>query len=277
MGEQETRFFAKPTSVLWILGPVILITGLCFALFRPVNARAATETIASDFNYRVEDRMFKRGNEASDEIALTFDDGPHPGSLNRILEVLASRRIKATFFLVGRRIKEHPDAVRRILEAGHEVGNHTQNHLRLTELTPEEAEQEIADCEESFRAATGGRSMTLFRPPGMQVSPVLLEITNNRGLVTVAWTNACKDFETEQTQLEDTIGDEFFDRLYRGMRGGAILLLHDTAQTAAALDDIIVYLQAAGYRFVKVTQMLSHLPQPVLVEANPTSKTETRR
>lgn len=271
MGDEGTRFPVSPV-VLYFAGPAILIAGLLFFSLRPPDAKASAKVPTAEVLYRASDRMLKRGNETLDEIALTFDDGPHPSSLNRILDVLQERRIKATFFLVGRRIQEHPDAVRRILEAGHDVGNHTQNHRRLTGLTPDEAVHEITDCEDNFAKATGGKTMALFRPPGMAVDAKVFAITKQLGLTTVGWTNACKDFETEQIRLDPALSNQFFDRLYRGMRGGAILLLHDTPQTAEQLDEIIVYLQAAGYRFVKVSQMLKDLPEPVYLEANPDSR-----
>ena len=104
------------------------------------------------FNH--ETRFFKRGNRAYHEVCLTFDDGPHPQSCAQILETLKKYDAHATFFLVGKRIKEHPEYAKQIIDMGFEVGNHTQDHLRLDQLKSNQVKNELVNCEINFKRAT---------------------------------------------------------------------------------------------------------------------------
>lgn len=218
--------------------------------------------------YQPVGQILKHGNRNDQEIALTFDDGPHPQSLPKILSILKRERIHATFFLVGLRIKQHPELARQIILDGHEVGNHTQDHLRLTDLTDKQATAEIVDCEKNFESATG-RRMSLLRPPGMRFDPRILGITQKLGYQTIGWTDAAKDFDSLTNHLDQVTPAELGERVTRHVENGSIILLHDTPETADALDEVLRRIKNEGYRFVTVSQMLGHLPNAVKVAANP--------
>lgn len=218
--------------------------------------------------YEPNGAILKHGNRSEGEVALTFDDGPHPQSLPVILDALHREHVKATFFLVGKRIKEHPEYARALVTEGHEVGNHTYDHFRLTDLTDKQVENEIVNCETVFERATG-RKMTLLRPPGMRFDHRILGITERLGYQTVGWTDAAKDFDSLSNHLGKVTPNELADRVLKRVENGSIILLHDTPQTAEAIDQIIRRVEEEGFKFVTVTQMLSHLPKPVVVAANP--------
>jgi peptidoglycan/xylan/chitin deacetylase (PgdA/CDA1 family) len=218
--------------------------------------------------YQPVGRILKHGNRNFPEIALTFDDGPHPESLPTILRVLAREDVKATFFLVGKRINQHPDLAREILQRGHEVGNHSQNHFRLTDLTDAQIIAEIQGCTQAFNKATG-RVFRLLRPPGMRFDDRVLKITQELDYQIVGWTNAAKDFDSMDNRLGQVTPIELADRVTTRVHDGSIILLHDTPLTTQALELIIARLKGQGFTFVTVSQMLAHLPSPVVVVANP--------
>ncbi|MEQ1823720.1 MAG: polysaccharide deacetylase family protein [Fimbriimonadaceae bacterium] len=218
--------------------------------------------------YQPVGRILKHGNRNFAEIALTFDDGPHPESLPTILRILAQEQLKATFFLVGKRINEHPELAREILQRGHEVGNHSQNHFRLTDLPDAKIVAEIEQCATAFQNATGKR-FHLLRPPGMRFDEHVLKITQDLDYQIVGWTNAAKDFDSTDNRLGKVTPIELADRVTTRVHDGSIILLHDTPQTTQAIELIIARLKGQGFSFVTVSEMLAHLPNPVVVEANP--------
>lgn len=210
--------------------------------------------------------FLRRGNPAYREVALTFDDGPHPESLRVILEHLQTYGVRATFFVVGKRVEEHPEWARRVVDAGHEIGNHTFTHHRLTSLSPEQAAWQVDACEQAIVEATGVLPR-FFRPPGMRHSEALLQRLKAKGYVTIGWSDAAKDFETESYKIADLTPDDIAERVLARVQNGGIVLLHDTDQTAAALPRVISYLRVNGFRFVTVSEMLARLPKPVALQA----------
>jgi len=221
--------------------------------------------------------MFKRGPRSLSDICLTIDDGPHPTSANRILDVLKREHVPATFFVVGVRVKEHPEIVRRMLAEGHEVGNHTQDHFRIDKLTATQVRNELENCEINVERATG-RRMRLMRPPGMRYNEQDLEIAKSMGYTTIGWNVGAKDYTAavvagklrphETEKIEDT-PTVIAQRVLKQVRNGSIILLHDTPTTAAALPTIIETLRREGYHFRSTAEMLDELPNPVMLAANP--------
>ena len=247
------------------VGAIVILSTAVLGL-TPRERVAIEPTPGSDVGLYSEANAFlKRGNPELKEVALTFDDGPHPESLSLILEHLHTYGIKATFFLVGKRVSEHPQWAMRIDEAGHEVGNHTYDHERLTRLDLSAALEQIDRCNTALVAATG-KQATLFRPPGMRHSPALLQGLKDRGYTTVGWTDAAKDFETESYKIAELTPDDIAERVMSRVKNGGIILLHDTEQTAKALPRVISFLRVSGFKFVTVSEMLSRLPKPVLVK-----------
>jgi peptidoglycan/xylan/chitin deacetylase (PgdA/CDA1 family) len=208
-------------------------------------------------------RYLKSGNPAYKEVCFTFDDGPHPASCQRILNVLKANDVHATFFLVGLRIKQRPDLARAILADGNEVGNHTMHHPRLDTLTPDKVRQEMEDCETTFEKATNGSHMYLFRPPGERMDKAVLDTALQMNYVTVGWQIGAKDYTGSGADSELV---EYY--VLKQLKPGAIILLHDNPITAAVLPDMIKQIKAQGYRTVMVSQLLSHLPNPVYIQTN---------
>lgn len=204
--------------------------------------------------------LLVHGNPSLKEIAITFDDGPYGETTSQILETLAENDVQATFFLVGRHIDAKPELVRQILDAGHEVGNHSYSHPRLTMITHDEAREELKKCEESFFRATGAH-MNLMRPPGMQFDDGILRLAQDMGYTTIHWNALAGDYVPVEPGM-------VVKRVLWQVQPGSVILLHDSPDTAKALPELISRLKADGYRFVTVTQMLSRLPRPVFLASN---------
>ena len=247
----------------WKLNVIRVEVGGLHNMLSPTYWRAV---ISHTNLYAPNARMLKHGNPNLKEIAITIDDGPHPQSCGPILDVLKEKGVHATFFPVGVRIKQHPELVYRMVAEGNEVGNHTQDHLRLTTLRPDQMQKELEFCERNFYKATG-RKYYLMRPPGMNFNDAVLAEVKKRGYIMVNWTSAAKDF-IDLAHAHEISPDLIADRVLKEADNGGIILIHDAPDTAAALPMIIDKLKAQGYQFVTVSQMLAHLPDPVNIPTN---------
>jgi peptidoglycan/xylan/chitin deacetylase (PgdA/CDA1 family) len=168
---------------------------------------------------------------APGEIALTYDDGPNDGTTQLLLEVLAEAEVRATFFLIGRYVRQQPALVRQIQQAGHTLGNHSDTHPNLIWTSPARTRDEIIRCQQSIEDAAGV-SVRLFRPPFGMRRPDTLRIARELGLTPVMWNVTCYDWKPTATATS------IIDQTQRQMRphSGAILLLHDGGHLAFGAD-----------------------------------------
>ncbi|HEU4751827.1 MAG TPA: polysaccharide deacetylase family protein [Armatimonadota bacterium] len=193
------------------------------------------------------------GDPARKEIALTFDDGPHPGFTPRILDILKRCGVKATFFLVGQMAERYPELVRAELADGHSIGNHTYHHVSLVRIPDALVPAEIKACGRVLQAITG-KAPRLFRPPGGEYDRQVAEAAGALGYRMVLWTDDPGDYASPGARVIQ-------QRLLRRIGNGGIILVHDgIQQTVDVLPGIIQYLKARGYRFVTVDEMLRDRP-----------------
>jgi peptidoglycan/xylan/chitin deacetylase (PgdA/CDA1 family) len=188
---------------------------------------------------------------AAGEVVLTFDDGPLPKYSNRILEILASHCVKATFFLVGRQAQANPEGVRKVRDAGHTVATHSQNHpTGMRDLQAERVQQEIDEGIASVTAALGDGTAPapFFRVPGLSRSEAIEQHAASKGAQ--VWS---ADFPADDWRHVSSarVYELAMQRLEA--KGKGILLLHDIqARAVAALPKILHELKARGYRIVHV-------------------------
>jgi peptidoglycan/xylan/chitin deacetylase (PgdA/CDA1 family) len=194
------------------------------------------------------------------EVVLSFDDGPLPRNSNQILEILASECIKATFFEIGQMARAYPEGVRKLRDAGHSIGTHTQNHpLTMNHMPIERAKQEIDDGIASVKAALGDDDTALapfFRIPGLERATDVEDYLASQGIQT--WS---ADFPADDWRhiSSSRVYDLAMQRIEAKGRG--ILLLHDIqARTVAALPRILHELKAQGFRIVHVVPATPELP-----------------
>jgi peptidoglycan-N-acetylglucosamine deacetylase len=194
------------------------------------------------------------GEADAPTVCLTFDDGPHPRTCTAILDVLRREHVPATFFVVGTRSREHPELLRQMLREGHEIGNHTWDHRRLTTLEPERVRWELRGLHDLIVRCTGIWP-TLCRPPGGTYDARVLEICRDEGYRICLWSVNAGDWISGKTA--DQIAERVIDRV----RPGAIVLLHDEKPaTPEALPWIIHALRERGYQFLTVSEMLPAIP-----------------
>lgn len=197
--------------------------------------------------------LLMHGNRQLAEVALTFDDGPHPESRGQILDTLKQFGAHATFFDVGEHLVAQPELVKRTLAEGHEIANHSNTHLRLDELSPRDRHREINDAAITFYRVAH-QHLTLLRPPGMRYNDAVIADTRDMGYIVVGYNTVARDADPE------TEPDFIVQRTCDRVENGSILLLHDYPATAKALPEILKRLTSEGYHFVTVSEMISHLP-----------------
>jgi len=198
---------------------------------------------------------------ADHEVVLTFDDGPLPRNSNRILDILASQCVKATFFEIGRMAQASPEGVRKLRDAGHTIGTHTEDHpLSMNRMSIERARQEIDEGIASVKAALGDDADTalapFFRIPGLARADAVEDYLGAQGIQ--IWS---ADFPADDWRHipSSRVYDLAMSRLEA--KGKGILLLHDIqARTVAALPRILNELRARGYRIVHVVPATPERP-----------------
>jgi peptidoglycan/xylan/chitin deacetylase (PgdA/CDA1 family) len=196
---------------------------------------------------------------ADHEVVLTFDDGPLPRNSNQVIDILAAQCVKATFFIVGRMAQAYPEGVRKLREAGHTIGTHSQNHpLNMKRMSVERAKQEIDDGIAAVTAALGNDAAPapFFRIPGLSRAEGVEDYLASKGIQT--WS---ADFPADDWRHipSSRVYEIAMKRLEA--KGKGVLLLHDIqARTVAAMPRILHELKARGYRIVHVVPASPELP-----------------
>ncbi len=180
-------------------------------------------------------------------IYLTFDAGYENGCTPAILDALKKHNAKAAFFLVGNYLETAPELVCRMVEEGHTVGNHTYHHPDMSAIgTKESFEAELTATEEKFREITGQEMSRYYRPPQGKYSTQNLAFAKEMGYTTVFWSLAYVDWY----QNDQPTPEQAYAKLIPRIHNGAVVLLHSTSQTnAAILDELLGRWEALGYRF----------------------------
>lgn len=200
-------------------------------------------------------------------IAITFDDGPHVTNTPRLLDMLAARGIKATFFCVGTNVARYPNIVRRIIADGHEMANHTWTHPKLSSLGDSGVRSELD------RATTGIVNVTgiqprMYRPPyGAITARQKQFIMSEYGYPTILWSVDPEDWKRPGPAV-------ITNRILSGTKPGAIILVHDIhAPSIDAMPATLDGLLARGYRFVTCSQLIAmgagRVPGASLAAAHP--------
>ncbi len=194
----------------------------------------------------------------SRQIALTYDDGPNDPHTLRLLEVLAKHGAHATFFLIGRYVRQHPGIVREIAKAGHTIGNHTFTHPLLIFKSEAEIRRELSQCNAVLREALD-REANIFRPPFGGRRPAVLRIARELGLEPVMWNVTAYDWNAPSAEAIE-------QKVTKRMRGGDVILLHDgghkqigadRSQTVLATDHLLTRYKDEGREFVTVSEMMA--------------------
>ncbi len=203
--------------------------------------------------------LYHQGAGDVHQVAITFDDGPDPEWTPKVLDILKKYNVKAAFFLVGKNAENYPGLVRRIVDEGHEIGNHTYYHPNLALCWPEHVRLELNATQLLIESITG-RSTTLFRPPyGADTSPsqlselIPLQIAQDLDYLVVLENIDPQDWARPGTDI-------IVQRIKQQRRDGSIILLHDAggdrSQTIEALPRILDWLRARGDTIVSISTLL---------------------
>ena len=193
------------------------------------------------------------GDVTDKVIYLTFDAGYENGSTEKILDTLKAQEVPAAFFLVGNYITRNADLVRRMVEEGHIVANHTMHHYDMSKLSDKATFlKELTDLEALFKETTGREMPKYYRPPQGIYSEENLKMAREAGYKTVFWSLAYVDWNNDSQPTRE----QAFSKLLPRIHNGAVVLLHSTSKTnAEILEELLTKWKSEGYRFGKIEEL----------------------
>ncbi|MDY6932981.1 MAG: polysaccharide deacetylase family protein [Spirochaetota bacterium] len=207
-------------------------------------------------DYQIFGKIINRINTSEKIVALTFDDGPTIKHTDQIIEILNSTNIKATFFLVGKYIEENPQEFKKIVDHGHEIGNHSYSHKLMIIKSYKSIAKEIKKTNNLIKQL-GYRGETYFRPPYGKKLFILPYYLDKNNITTITYDvapDSYLDVSASPTQISDYV--------VNNTNPGSIILLHimfkSYISSMKAVPDIINRLRVRGYRFVTITELIEH-------------------
>ena len=210
-------------------------------------------------------RTFTGLSRDEKKLALTYDDGPNDPHTLRLLEVLERHRVKATFFMIGRFVRQRPEIAREVARAGHAIGNHTFTHPNLIFQSAVQTRIQLEECERVLTDVVGEHS-NLFRPPFGGRRPLSLRMARSLGLEPIMWNVIAWDWKAPSVEYIE-------GKITKGVRGGNVIVMHDgghrgmgadRSRTVTATDRVIARYQGEGYSFVTIPEMMGNLVAKVM-------------
>lgn len=185
------------------------------------------------------------------KVALSFDAAWGNEDTKEILDILKKHNTHVTFFMTGEWVENYPEDVKAILAAGHDLGNHSENHLNMSQISDEEKEEELMAVHRKVQEITG-YEMFLFRPPYGDYDNAVVHVANDCGYYAIQWDVDSLDWENEGV-------DEIIQNVteHENLGNGSIILCHNGAEyTAQALDRLLTNLEGQGYTIVPVSELI---------------------
>lgn len=200
--------------------------------------------------------FYREGNIKEKKVALTFDDGPDNNYNVKILDILKENNVPATFFLIGKRCEMYPDIVKRIVNEGHIIGNHTWSHPNAMKISNNKLKQEIIKAEKVIEKIAGYKPC-YFRSPYGSLNPEKVEYIESLGYKIISW-------NVDSLDWKGLSGAEVKTNILENVKKGSIILQHsaggvgeDLTGTVEALPEIIEVLKKEGFNFVTIEELLS--------------------
>lgn len=185
------------------------------------------------------------------KVALSFDAAWGDEDTQEILDILAKHHVRVTFFMTGGWVSAYPDDVKKIQAAGHDLGNHSEHHKNMSQLSKEECVSELMDVHKKVKELTGA-DMQLFRPPYGDYDNEVILTAQECGYYPIQWSVDSLDWKNygEQSILDTVLK-------HKNLDCGAIILMHNGAEyTAQALEELITGLQDMGYEIVPISELI---------------------
>jgi len=190
------------------------------------------------------------GNNEKPYVYLTFDEGYEAGYTEKILATLKSNEVKATFFITAHYLNSEPDLVKKMIDEGHIVGNHTVNHKSMPDLSDEEMKNEVMNLHTAIYDKFG-YEMKYIRPPKGEFSERTTAYTNTLGYKTVMWSFAYDDWDENKQGREEYAKKKILDNIHNG----AVILLHGNSKdNTNILDECIKKIKEMGYEFKNLNE-----------------------
>lgn len=230
----------KICSYLISLGTVIILFVMAFMM----TTNDAIETSASTrelpiYNVATKDK----------KIAFTMNCAWNADDIDSILDTLSKHNLHITFFMVGDFVNKYPEAVKKIADSGHEIGNHSDTHPHVNNLSLEKNIEEIQNCSKKIEAITGKKTL-LYRGPYGEYNDTVIRASKAQNHITIQWNLDTLDYS-------GLTGDEMWKRLENKLTAGSIILSHNgTKHTADSLDMLITNIKNKGYEIVKVSDLI---------------------
>jgi peptidoglycan/xylan/chitin deacetylase (PgdA/CDA1 family) len=229
--------------IRWAVGTPLVVLGLLVGVW----------LLSRSWSFQLFGELHARVETSEKVVALTFDDGPKPGQTEAILDILKRHEVKASFFMVGRRIERHRELAARVLAEGHQLGNHSYSHRRLIFKSPSYIQEEI-DKTDALLRGLGVEGEIHFRAPFGKKLVVLPWLLSRNGRKHITFDVVPGDDATQDVEL-------LTSRVMESVRPGSIILFHDGGQdkpgTIQATERVIGRLREQGYRFVTVSELLA--------------------
>lgn len=194
------------------------------------------------------------GDKTEKVIYLTFDCGYENGNTEAILNALKKHHVKATFFVVGHYLESAPELVKRMVEEGHTVGNHTYHHPDMSKLSDKVSfQKEMDDVSTLFKQITGKEMEMYYRPPQGKYNTANLKMAKELGYKTFFWSLAYVDWNQDKQPSKD----EAFKKLTGRIHPGAVVLLHNTSKTnGEIMDELLTKWEEMGYTFRPLSELV---------------------
>ena len=257
----------KPAILVGLLAAAFFFgRGVAYVNYENTKAQAVSAGVLAAENWGLgfgQEGSQPTGNASSEELAkynayyvggntekviyLTFDAGYENGNTEPILDALKKHNVSATFFVVGHYLESAPELVKRMVEEGHSVGNHTYHHPDMSSISSKESfQKEMEDVENKFKEITGTELVRYYRPPQGKYSTKNLEMAKEMGYHTFFWSLAYVDWYQDKQPSKE----EAFKKLVGRIHPGAIVLLHSTSKTnGEILDELLTKWEEMGYTF----------------------------
>ncbi|RGU85455.1 polysaccharide deacetylase family protein [Ruminococcus bromii] len=203
------------------------------------------------------------------QVALSFDAAWGNEQTEHLLEILDKYKVKSTFFLVGDWVKNYPDSVKDIAKHGHDVGNHSNTHPHMTQMSSSDMVGQIQSCNEKIKELTG-KTPTLFRAPYGDYNNDVVKSVNGCNMYCVQW-------DVDSLDWKDPTPEQIKQNIMKKIRNGSIILMHNGAKnTPEALPTVIEAIKSEGYEIVPVSQILLKGEYYTDVDGKMCSKTATQ-
>ena len=219
------------------------------------NEKHQTPEVSDHIDLSKYDAYYVNPKCKKKKIFFTFDCGYENGFTPKILDVLKKQKVVAAFFVTKPFIREGTELVRRMKREGHIVGNHTVHHKSMPTLSDRDNKQEIIDCAQYCKEATGYEMDHFIRPPMGEYNEKTLKLTKSMGYKTIFWSMAYVDFDVNKQPGKDYVVGHF----KKYTHNGAIPLMHNVSlSNAEALDEVITNLKKEGYEFESLKKLSSY-------------------